>query len=100
MLERRRPLAVLVAVGTPASLLRRAILLQSAIPLTCGLAIAASTALLTSLLVLAVNGEALELPLRALAALISIALIAVLGIVGLTLPTLARAVHPEALRAE
>lgn len=100
VLERRRPLAVLAAAGTPPSLLRRAVLLQSAIPLMCGLAVAASAALLTSLLVLAANGEALELPLRALAALLAVAVAAVLGIVGLTLPTLARAVRPEALRAE
>jgi ABC-type lipoprotein release transport system permease subunit len=100
VLERRRPLAVLAAVGTPATLLRRSVLLQSAIPLVCGLAVAASTALLTSMLILAVNGEALELPLRALGALTAIALLAVLGVVALTLPMLARSIRPETLRAE
>ena len=100
VLERRRPRAVLAAVGTPASLLRRAILIQSAIPLACGLAVAASDELLTSLLVLSINGEALTLPLRPLAGLAAVASVAVLGVAGLTLPTLARAVRPETLRAE
>jgi hypothetical protein len=48
VLERRRPLAVLAAAGTPTSLLRRAVFFQSAIPLICGLGVAASAALLTS----------------------------------------------------
>lgn len=64
VLERRRPLAVLAAVGTPVSLLRRAVLLQSAIPLACGLAVAAGAAL-HSTLVVAANDAALALPLRA-----------------------------------
>jgi cell division protein FtsX len=100
VLERRRPLAVLVAVGTPVSLLRRAVLLQAAIPLVCGLAVAAAAALLTSTLVLPLTDAAFELPLRPLAILTAIAAVAVLAVSGLTLPTLARAVRPETLRSE
>lgn len=100
VLERRRPLAVLAAVGTPASLLRRAVVLQSAVPLACGLAVSAAAALLTSLLVLSVNGAALALPLRTLAVVTAIAGVAVVGVVTLTLPTLARAVRPDTLRTE
>lgn len=100
VLERRRLLAVLVAVGTPVSLLRRAILLQAAIPLVCGLAVAAAAALLTSTLVLPLTDAALELPLRALGTLVAIAAIAVLAVASLTLPTLTRAVRPETLRSE
>jgi hypothetical protein len=100
VLERRRPLAVLVAIGTPVSLLRRAILLQAAIPLVCGLAVAAAAALLTSTLVLPLTDAAFELPLRPLAILTAIAAVTVLAVSGLTLPTLARAVRPETLRSE
>ena len=100
VLERRRPLAALAAIGTPVSLLRRAVLLQSAVPLLCGLTVAAAAALLTSTLVLSVNGVALVLPLRTLGVVTAIAIVAVLAVSGLTLPTLARAVRPETLRAE
>lgn len=100
VLERRRPFAVLVAVGTPVSLLRRAVLLQAAIPLACGLAVVAAAALLTSALVLPLTDAAIELPLRPLAILTAIAAVAVLVVSASTLPTLARAVRPENLRAE
>lgn len=100
VLERRRPLAVLAAVGTPISVLRWAVLLQTAIPLLCGLALAGSAALLTSALIISVNGADLALPLSTVAALVAGALVAVLGAVALTLPTLSGALRTDALRAE
>lgn len=100
VLERRRPLAVLAAVGTPASLLRRAVLLQSAVPLACGLATAAGSALLTSAVILALNDVPLELPVRALLAVSGLAALAALAVTAMTLPALARAVRPESLRTE
>jgi len=100
VLERRRPLAVLAAVGTPVSVLRWAVLLQTAIPLLCGLALAGSAALLTSALIIADNGAEFALPLRTLATLVAGALVAVFGVATLTLPTLSGAIRPDALRAE
>ncbi len=100
VLERRRPLAVLAAVGAPLASLRRSVLVQSGIPLVCGLGVAASAALGTSALLLAVNGSAVVLPLAALGALIAAMSVVSLAAVALTLPTLSRAVRPEALRTE
>ena len=98
--QNRRPLAVLAAAGTPRSLLRRAVLIQTAIPLAAGLLAAAPSALAAALVFLSLQDEPLTLPLRALAALSGIALLAVLIVTTLTLPALSRAIRPEALRAE
>jgi len=100
ILERRRPFAVLAAAGASMGVLRWAVLLQTAIPLLCGLVLTAGAALLTSALIIAANGTEFVLPLATLATLSVAALVAVLGVATLTLPTLSGAIRPEGLRAE
>lgn len=95
LLERRRTLSVQQAVGVPLATLRRAVLLQVALPVLP----AASLAVVTALAVMhaLASGEQLSVP-AAVLALPPLAAIVCVAAAACTLPTLRRTVSAEHLR--
>ncbi|MEU6265036.1 ABC transporter permease [Saccharopolyspora shandongensis] len=101
--ERRRPLAVLGAVGVPRRTLRRSQLLQNAVPMLVATALATVVGmLLGTLTAVATNAgrEGIVFDLPGMLGLFAFAAAAVLVVTALTLPTLGRAAHPTGLRTE
>lgn len=100
VMERRRALAVLSAVGVSASVLRRSILAQVALPLSAAVVFGvAGAATVTFLFYVAVE-LVVVIPWRTLTLLAIAAFVAGLGVTALTLPWVRVARRPELLRNE
>jgi predicted lysophospholipase L1 biosynthesis ABC-type transport system permease subunit len=99
--DRRRPFALLRLAGTPLRLLRRVVVLESAVPLLVSAAVAIGTGLLAAFLFLHSQlGERLQLPSPAFWAVVAAGLALSLAIIASTLPVLARTTGPESARNE
>ncbi|KAA5834364.1 FtsX-like permease family protein [Saccharopolyspora hirsuta] len=99
--ERRRPLAVLGAVGVPRRTMAWSLLLQNAVPMLVATALAAVTGLLMGVLVVVISQEdeiAFDVP--GMLGLLAFAAIAVVVVTALSLPAARRATRPEGLRTE
>ena len=98
--ERRRLLAALLAVGVRRRTLGGALLVQTAVPVVLGLALAIGTGVLLAVLLLRIAGEPVVLD----GWMIGILTAAAGGVVGivtaLSLPVLLRAMRPDGLRTE
>lgn len=95
VLERRRTLASLAAVGVPLGTLRRAVLLQSLLPAVPAVALAAFAGATGALAL--TSGDAV-VPWARLLGVLALALFAVGAASAATLPLLRRAVRPTELR--
>lgn len=100
VMERRRPLAILSAVGAQAATLRRAVLVQVGIPLVIGLSLGVAISLVTTWLVFRIMSEPTLLPVLPLAELAVVAALLVLAVTAATLPWVRLAGRAEALRTE
>jgi hypothetical protein len=98
--ERRRPLAVLAAFGTPRGALARALLWQTAIPVALGLALAVAAGAGLGAALLRMVGEPVAFDLVSIAGLTATGAAVVLLVTAATLPALARTLRPDGLRAE
>ncbi|MGW1675929.1 FtsX-like permease family protein [Saccharopolyspora sp. NPDC002376] len=99
--ERRRPLAVLGAVGAPRRTMAWSLLLQNAVPMLVATALAVVTGLLLGVLVVLVSNEsAVVLDVPGMFGLFSFAAVSVLVVTVLILPAAARAARPDGLRTE
>lgn len=99
--ERRRPMAVLAAVGARRRTLALSALLQNAIPMAAAMVVATVTGLgLGALVVGVADLERLTFDPIGLVGLLVIAVGAVLVVTALTVPALRRAMHPDGLHSE
>jgi hypothetical protein len=98
--ERRRLLASLVAVGTPPRVLRRSILLQTAVPVALGLAVAVVVGLGLGALLLRTIGEPVRLDLGPTLLVVGVGAAVVPLVTALSAPALRRILRPEGLRTE
>jgi FtsX-like permease family len=103
LLERRRALAALVALGTPLRVLRRSTFLQTALPLVLNIGLASFASILASVLYLGLArdpGERTPLPWAGWAAVGLIAIVGVALVTLATLPFLRSAARAEGLHAD
>lgn len=98
--ERRRPLAALVAFGTPRATVARSILWQTAIPVAIGLALAVATGAGLGAALLRMVGEPVAFDLASIAGMAAAGGAVVLLVTALSLPALRRTMRPEGLRTE
>jgi hypothetical protein len=101
--ERRQAHAALVAMGTPVRVLRRSVLLQTALPLLLNVGLAVAVTAFGSALYLrlgAIGDDVLPLPWTGYGAIAGAAVLASLLVTAATLPFLRAAARPEALRTE
>lgn len=101
--ERRQAHAALVAMGTPVRVLRRSVLLQTAVPLLLNVALAVVVTAFGSALYLrlgAIGDDVLPLPWTGYGAIAAAAVLASLLVTAATLPFVRAAARPEALRTE
>ncbi|MGP4018949.1 FtsX-like permease family protein [Saccharopolyspora sp. 5N708] len=100
--ERRRPLAVLGAVGVRRRTLWWSLLLQNAVPMLVATALASATGVLLGVLVAAALevADQLAFDIPGMLGLFTFATAAVLVVTALTLPSLSRATNPTGLRTE
>jgi len=98
--ERRRPLAVLGAFGTPRAAVARALLWQTAIPVALGLTLAVAAGAGLGALLLRMVGEPVGFDLGSVAGFAAAGGAVVLLVTAGTLPALHRTMRPESLRAE
>lgn len=98
--ERRRPLAVLAAFGAPRGVLARALLLQTAIPVVLGLALAVLAGAGLGAALLRLVGEPIRFDLGSILGLAASGAAVVLLVTLATLPALGRTLRPDGLRAE
>jgi hypothetical protein len=99
--DRRRPFALLRLTGARLGTLRRVVVLESAVPLLVGAAVATGTAFLAAYLFLRSQlGLTLHPPGWAYYVLVVAGLVVALAIIASTLPVLARITGPESARAE
>ncbi|MTD46021.1 FtsX-like permease family protein [Conexibacter sp. W3-3-2] len=98
--ERRRPLAVLAAFGTRRRVLAWSVLLQAAVPVTLGLAVAVGTGIGLGWMLLRVGGASFVMDWGAVAGMTGIGAAVVLLVTALTLPALLRLTAPSGLRTE
>jgi hypothetical protein len=102
--ERRRGLAALVALGTPVRVLRRSVLLQTAVPLLLNIALATGASIGATVLYLRLDsddgGPRVPLPWAGWSLMAAATVAAVLLATCLTLPFVRAAAHPDALRSE
>jgi predicted lysophospholipase L1 biosynthesis ABC-type transport system permease subunit len=97
--DRRRPFALLRLAGTPLRLLRRVVLLESAVPLLVSAAAALGTGFLAAFLFLRAQlDERLQAPGPAYWGVVAAGLVLSLAIIASTLPALARITGPENAR--
>ena len=99
--ERKRPFSLLRLTGVPLSMLRRLVVLESAVPLlaAAGVSIAAGF-LAAELFVRAQLGYSLQAPGRAYYVIVAVGIIASLGVIASTLPIIDRITGPETARNE
>ncbi len=100
MMERRRPIAVLSALGVPAGVIRRSVMLQIVLPLCIALALGVAVALAVTVLVFRILKEPLLLPLGPLALTAAAVGGAVLIVTASALPWVRVTRRPELLRTE
>lgn len=99
--ERRRPMAVLAAVGTRRRTLAASALLQNAVPMLAAVLVSVVSGLvLGALAVTVIEIDQLVFDPLGLLGLLGIAAGAVLVVTALTLPALRRAMHPDGLHTE
>lgn len=101
--ERRRAHAALVALGTPVRVLRRGVLLQTALPLLLNVALGVAVSAFASALYLrlgAIEDDVLPLPWGGYAAIAATAVTASLLATAAALPFVRAATRPDALRSE
>nr|WP_221242871.1 FtsX-like permease family protein [Conexibacter arvalis] len=98
--ERRRPLAVLAAFGTPQSAIARSILWQTAIPVALGLALSVLAGAGLGAALLRMVGAPVSLDLGSIAGLTAAGAAVVLLVTAASLPALRRTMRPEGLRTE
>ena len=105
--ERRRSLATLSAVGTPAGVLRWALAIETALPMLCGVVLGLAGALGGTWMVLkgvtAYEGGIDEVPMiqwRSLGFVVVFAIVATVVATIATFPSLGRAIRPDSLRTE
>ncbi|MDQ1665190.1 MAG: hypothetical protein QOH75_1221 [Actinomycetota bacterium] len=102
--ERRRGLAALVALGTPVRVLRRSLLLQTAVPLLLNIALATGASIAATVLYLRLDsddgGYRVSLPWAGWSLMAAATVAAVLLATALTLPFIRAAARPDALRSE
>jgi hypothetical protein len=98
--ERRRLLASLVAVGTPPRTIRRSILLQTAVPVALGLAVAVVTGLGLGALLLRLIGEPVALDAGPVVLIVVVGAAVVPLVTLLSAPALRRILRPDGLRTE
>ncbi len=99
IMERRRSLSLLSAVGAEARVLRRSILAQVALPLATAVAFGLAGAVtVVTLLYTAVETE-VSVPLRELAVLATVVATLVLGVTAVSMPWMKAARRPTLLRS-
>jgi len=98
--ERRRPLAVLAAFGTPPAAIARSLLWQAAIPVALGLTLAVAAGAGLGAALLRMVGEPVGFDGASVAGLAATGAAVVLLVTAATLPALRRTLRPEGLRAE
>jgi hypothetical protein len=99
--DRRRPFGLLRLTGARLSTLRRVVLLESAVPLLVGSAVAVGTGFLVAALFLRSQlGYPLHAPGAAYYLAVAAGLLAALAVLASTLPVLRRITAPEAARFE
>jgi ABC-type antimicrobial peptide transport system permease subunit len=98
--ERRRSLAVLVAFGTPTRTLGWSVLLQAALPVVLGLALAVGVGVVLGGLLLSMVSRPVTLDWASIAVVCATGAGVVLGVTALGLPALWRLVRPDGLRTE
>jgi hypothetical protein len=100
VMERRRPLAVLAAVGVPRSVLSRSILWQNMLPMAAALPVALATGLVLSRLLLRLVGYPAAIDWTTLTVLSAASIALVLVATAFTLPAVRRVSRPTELRTE
>jgi hypothetical protein len=98
--ERRRLLAVLVALGTRRATLSWSVLWQTAVPVLLGLGLAVVTGGGLGAVLLAMVGERVRFDWLSMAGVAGVGSAVVLLVTALSLPALWRLMRPEALRTE
>ncbi|WP_460335857.1 ABC transporter permease [Actinoallomurus acanthiterrae] len=98
--QRRRLLAMLVAFGTPRSVLSRSVLWQTAVPMLLGLVLAIPAGAGLGALLLQIVNEPVSVNWTVVAGISGVAGGVVLLVTALTLPALRRLMDPEGLRTE
>jgi len=105
--ERRRSFAALVAAGTPLSVLRRSVLVQTVLPLVLGVAVATGCAGFASAVYLGIGAAGQDpsypvthVPWPSLLGIAATAVVAVALATTATLPAVRAVTHPSALRTE
>ena len=97
--ERRRPFSLLRLTGAPLSVLRRVVLLESAVPLVVAAVVSVAAGFLAAYLFLRSQlAETLQAPSASFYVLVLAGLLASLAIIASTLPALRRTTGPEAAR--
>ncbi|MFL5818791.1 MAG: FtsX-like permease family protein [Conexibacter sp.] len=97
---RRRLLAALVALGTPQGTLHRSVLLQTAVPVVLGLALALVTGVGLGAFLLRLIGEPVRFSAGPLLGILAAGLAVVPVVTLLTAPALRRLTRPDGLRME
>ena len=100
MMERRRPLAVLSAIGVPTRVIRRSVLFQVALPLAAALALGMSTGLVVTGLVFRIAKEPPVFPVAPLLLTGAAAAATILLVTMTALPWVRIVRRPEFLRSE
>jgi ABC-type antimicrobial peptide transport system permease subunit len=98
LMERRRSLAVLSAVGVSTGTVRRSILLQVALPLATSVAFGVAGAIVVTTLLYTAVEQPVVMATRQLAALVVVVIVVVLAVTASSAPWLRIARKPELLR--
>ncbi|MFJ4989761.1 FtsX-like permease family protein [Streptomyces sp. NPDC088732] len=99
--DRKRPFSLLRLTGTPLGMLRRVVLLESAVPLLVVSAVAIGTGFLAAQLFLQAQfGYSVQAPGIQYYAIVLTGLVASLGVIASTMPLLRRITGPETARNE
>ncbi|MEO8477737.1 MAG: FtsX-like permease family protein [Actinomycetota bacterium] len=98
MMERRRPMAVLSAIGVPLSVMRRSVFVQIAIPLAAALVLGVASSLVVVALLFRANGETVVYPFGPLALTAAAVSVMVVLVTAIALPWASVARRPELLR--
>jgi cell division protein FtsX len=104
--ERRRSLAALAAVGASRGVLRRALAVETALPMLAGVALGLASAIGGTWMVWRAIAKFEEMdeppPIywRSLGPVVAFAIVAIVLATLATFPSLGRAIHPESLRTE
>ena len=98
--ERRRLLAALVAFGTPPRTIRRSVLLETAVPVGLGLALAVVAGTALGVVLLRLVGEPVRIDVGSTLLVVGVGAAVVPLVTALTGPALGRILRPEGLRTE